>query len=154
MASIFGIRIKLPESGAKCWFRAVHPRYIGHAWKNREKSENSVTRHFFLFWRLSPHKISANYILTKFRDIPLAKSVILTHFLIFHGHTLKWGFFLKKSKSGLLRQKIRGKKSVPNMFKNVAQDPLKIIKLFLARFWGFGILAASFEYNSSLMLFF
>ena len=79
-------------------FEFTTPARLTALQKKREKSQNSVTRHFFLVWRLSPHKISANYILTKFGDVPLAKSVILTHFSIFLGHTLKWGFFFEKIK--------------------------------------------------------
>ena len=60
------------------------------------KIRNQCYQTLFLFWHLSTYKISANYILTKFGDISLAKSTILGNFSIFHRHTLKWGFFSRK----------------------------------------------------------
>ena len=73
-----------------CDFGRTIPARLTTLQKKREKSENSVTRLFFLVWRLSIHKITANYILTKFRDILSPKSTILANFLIFGHHHWNW----------------------------------------------------------------
>ena len=88
-------------------FKVCIPLRLDTLPKRRETSENSVTRHFFSIWWLPAHKKTPNYILTKFEDIPLAKSMIL---VVLNIHSKSW----KNSK-----------KSVPYMFKNVAQLPLK-----------------------------
>ena len=88
-------------------FEGALPLRLDALPKKRGTSENSVTRHLFSIWWLPAHKKTPNYILTKFEDIPLAKSMIL---VVLNIHSKSW----KNSK-----------KSVPYMFKNVAQLPLK-----------------------------
>ena len=96
MVSKFGNWAKYSEFGKKFEFHPFQHRHIGHAGKNWEKSEKSVTRHFFWFWQLSTHKISANFILTKFWDILLANIVSTQVFSIFQVYTYKSGFFFQK----------------------------------------------------------
>ena len=88
-------------------FEGALPLRLDALPKKRGTSENSVTRHFFSIWWLPAHKKTPNYILTKFEDIPLAKSMIL---VVLNIHSKSW----KNSK-----------KSVQYMFKIVAQLPLK-----------------------------
>ena len=88
-------------------FEGALPLRLDALPKKRGTSENSVTRHFFSIWWLPAHKKTPNYILTKFEDIPLAKSMILS------GPKL------------LLEIMNKQQKSVPKMFKILAQLPLK-----------------------------
>ena len=88
-------------------FEVALPLRLDTLPKKRGTSENSVTRRFFSVWWLSSHKNTPNYILTKFQDIPLAKSMILS------GPKL------------LLEIMNKQQKSVPKMFKILAQLPLK-----------------------------
>ena len=88
-------------------FKVCIPLRLDTLPKRRGTSENSVTRHFFSIWWLSSHKNIPNYILTKFQDIPFANS------MIFSGPKL------------LLEIMKKQQKSVPNMFKILAQLPLK-----------------------------
>ena len=120
MVSKFGNWAKYSEFGKKFEFHPSPHRYIGHAGKNWEKSEKSVTRHFFSIWWLSSHKNIPNYILTKFQDIPFANS------MIFSGPKL------------LLEIMKKQQKSVPNMFKILAQLPLKrTVPIKAAQAWYF-----------------
>ena len=52
---------------------------FGTEGKKLKNSENSVISLFFLIWQVSIHKTTSNYVLTKFRGISLAISMIFVH---------------------------------------------------------------------------
>ena len=58
--------------------------------KKTGKIRKQCYQTLFSVWRLSTKQITANYILTKFRDIPSAKSRILANFSIFGHHHWNW----------------------------------------------------------------
>ena len=58
--------------------------------KKTGKIRKQCYQTLFSVWRLSTKQITANYILTKFRDILSTKSVILAQFSIFGLHHWNW----------------------------------------------------------------